>query len=77
MGETCVDKAMPGFLIEHGMDAFVVNGRCIPRVLSAIRGEKTTGTVLLVNSPAMRDGTPGQLKAAEIAEGRMRTQFPF
>ncbi|HEY3273533.1 MAG TPA: amino acid kinase [Methanocella sp.] len=46
MGETCVDKAMPGFLIEHSMDAFVVNGRCIPRVLAAVRGEKTTGTTI-------------------------------
>jgi 5-(aminomethyl)-3-furanmethanol phosphate kinase len=46
MGETCVDKALPGFLIEHGMDAFVVNGRCIPRVLAAVRGEKTTGTII-------------------------------
>lgn len=46
MGETCVDKALPGFLIDHGMDAFVVNGRCIPRVLCAIRGEKTTGTLI-------------------------------
>lgn len=44
MGETCVDQALPGFLAEHGMDAFVVNGTCIPRVLAAIRGEKTIGT---------------------------------
>lgn len=47
MEETCVDKAMPGFLIEHGMDAFVVNGTRIPRVLSAIRGGKTTGTAII------------------------------
>lgn len=46
MGETCVDKAMPGFLLEHSMDAFVVNGRCIPRVLAAVRGEKTMGTMI-------------------------------
>jgi Uncharacterized archaeal kinase related to aspartokinases, uridylate kinases len=46
MGETCVDKALPGFLSKHGMDAFVVNGRCIPRVLAAIMGEKTTGTII-------------------------------
>jgi aspartokinase-like uncharacterized kinase len=44
MRETCVDVALPGFLVEHGMDAFVVNGRCVPRVLAAVRGEKTTGT---------------------------------
>ena len=30
MEETCVDRALPDFLIEHGMDAFVVNGLCIP-----------------------------------------------
>ena len=47
MGETCVDRALPGFLIAHGMDALVVNGRCVPRVLSAIQGEKTTGTKIL------------------------------
>lgn len=46
MGETCVDKALPGFLVEHGMDAFVVNGRCVPRVLAAVRGERTTGTII-------------------------------
>jgi 5-(aminomethyl)-3-furanmethanol phosphate kinase len=46
MGQTCVDKALPGFLIEHRMDAFVVNGRCVPRVLAAVRGEKTTGTII-------------------------------
>lgn len=46
MGETCVDKALPGFLIENGMDTLVVNGLCAPRVLAAIRGEKTTGTLI-------------------------------
>lgn len=46
MGETCVDRALPGFLIEHGMDALVVNGRCIPRVIAVIRGEKAVGTVV-------------------------------
>jgi aspartokinase-like uncharacterized kinase len=45
-GETCVDRALPGFLIEHCMDAIVVNGRCVPRVLAAIRREKTTGTMI-------------------------------
>ncbi len=46
MGETCVDEALPGFLIRHKMDAFVVNGLCAPRVLAAVRGEKTTGTLI-------------------------------
>jgi hypothetical protein len=47
MGETCVDRAMPAFLVEHGMDALVINGLCPPRVLDALRGKKTTGTVIL------------------------------
>jgi len=44
MGETCVDLALSRFLIEKDMDAFVVNGLCVPRVLGALRGEKTIGT---------------------------------
>lgn len=44
LGETCVDRALPGFLINHRMDAFVVNGRCTSRVLDAVKGRKTTGT---------------------------------
>ena len=45
--ETCVDRALPGFLIAHRMDALVVNGRCAGRVEKAIRGEPVTGTVIL------------------------------
>lgn len=47
LGETCVDRALPGFLISHNMDAFIVNGRCETRVLKAIKGEMTTGTKIL------------------------------
>ena len=47
MGETCVDKALPGFLMEHGMDAFVVNGLCVHRVIAALKKEKTVGTHIL------------------------------
>lgn len=47
MEETCVDRALPKFLIDHQMDASVVNGLCWSRVQKAIRGEKTTGTVIL------------------------------
>lgn len=47
MGETCVDRALPGYLYNHGMDAFVVNGQCVSRVTKVIRGEKTTGTEIL------------------------------
>ena len=46
MEETCVDRALPRFLIEHGIDAFVVNGLCVPRVIAAIQGKKTTGTLI-------------------------------
>ena len=47
IGETCVDCALPRFLINHQMDASIVNGLCLSRVQKAIRGEKTTGTVIL------------------------------
>ena len=47
MGETCVDFALPKFLISNQMDASVVNGLCLSRVQKAVRGEKTTGTVIL------------------------------
>ncbi|HMK46473.1 MAG TPA: amino acid kinase [Methanocella sp.] len=42
--KTCMDQAMPGFLIKHKMDVFIVNGLCPPRVISAIKGHKASGT---------------------------------
>ena len=45
--ETCVDKALPGFLIEHHMDALIVNGKHADRVEKAIMGEPTTGTAII------------------------------
>jgi aspartokinase-like uncharacterized kinase len=45
--ETCVDRALPIFLIAHAMDAFVVNGRHAGRVEKAIMGEPTVGTAII------------------------------
>ena len=45
--ETCVDQALPGFLIEHHMDVFIVNGKHADRVEKAIMGEPTTGTAII------------------------------
>jgi aspartokinase-like uncharacterized kinase len=42
--ETCVDRALPGFLIKHGMDALVVNGLKAPRLEDALKGKPTIGT---------------------------------
>jgi len=44
--ETCVDRALPGFLIEHGMDCMIVNGKYPIRILAALNGETTTGTFI-------------------------------
>ncbi len=45
--ETCVDRALPGFLIEHRMDAFVVNGLKEPRLEDALKGKPTIGTKII------------------------------
>ncbi len=42
--ETCVDRALPGFLIEHGMDALVVNGLVKGRLENALKGKTVKGT---------------------------------
>lgn len=44
---TCVDKALPGFLIDHRMNAQIVNGKHADRVKNAIMGEPTTGTAII------------------------------
>ncbi|WP_424360041.1 amino acid kinase [Methanocella sp. MCL-LM] len=46
-GETCIDMALPEFLMNNKLDAFVVNGLHTARVSKAIREEKTTGTRIL------------------------------
>lgn len=45
-GETCIDTALPEFLVNNNLNAFVVNGLCTARVSKAIREEKTTGTLI-------------------------------
>jgi aspartokinase-like uncharacterized kinase len=45
--ETCVDRALPGFLIKHGMDALVVNGLVAPRLEDALKGKPTIGTKII------------------------------
>ncbi len=45
--ETCVDRALPAFLIEHGMDALVVNGTVAPRLEDTLKGQKTIGTKII------------------------------
>ncbi|HTX43684.1 MAG TPA: amino acid kinase [Methanocella sp.] len=45
--ETCVDRALPGFLIEHHMDAFVLNGLIAPRLEDALKGKPTIGTKII------------------------------
>jgi len=44
--ETCVDEALPGFLIDHRMDALVVNGLIVPRLEDAILGKPAVGTTI-------------------------------
>lgn len=45
--ETCVDRALPGFLIEHHMDALVVNGLKISRIEDTLKGKPTVGTKII------------------------------
>jgi aspartokinase-like uncharacterized kinase len=44
--ETCVDGALPGFLIDNRMDALVVNGLIVPRIENAILGKPAVGTII-------------------------------
>ncbi|WP_231844978.1 amino acid kinase [Methanocella arvoryzae] len=46
-GETCIDSALPEFLLNNRLDAFVVNGLDTARVSKAVREEKTMGTRIL------------------------------
>ncbi len=41
---TCVDRALPGFLMENRMDCIVVNGKFPERVIDAVLGENVVGT---------------------------------
>jgi aspartokinase-like uncharacterized kinase len=44
--ETCVDKGLPAFLMAHGMDCMVMNGRYFDRVIEALKGGVTGGTLI-------------------------------
>ena len=44
--ETCVDLALPGFLIDHGMGALVVNGLVEGRLEDALKGKQVIGTYI-------------------------------
>lgn len=45
--DTCVDRALPGFLIEHGMDALVLNGLVAGRLENALKEKPVTGTKII------------------------------
>jgi hypothetical protein len=45
--ETCVDRALPGFLVEHKMDALVINGLKAPILEDALKDRPTRGTFIV------------------------------
>jgi hypothetical protein len=45
--ETCVDRALPGFLVEHKMDALVINGLKAPMLEDALKDRQTKGTLIV------------------------------
>lgn len=47
MGETCVDRALPGYMKHYGMDCLVVNGMDLERIKGALSGENP-GTLIKV-----------------------------
>ena len=47
MEKTCVDCALPEFITRYTMDCVVVNGKYPGRVLAALVGETTIGTVII------------------------------
>jgi hypothetical protein len=44
--ETCVDKGLSAFLMTHGMDCMVLNGRYFDRVIEALNGGVPWGTLI-------------------------------
>jgi len=44
--ETCVDRALPEFLINHQMDALVLNGLKAPRLEDALEDKRPAGTLI-------------------------------
>ncbi|MEA1985251.1 MAG: amino acid kinase [Euryarchaeota archaeon] len=49
MGESCVDRSLPRFLIQHRMDCHVVNGRHADRIIDAIERRAVVGTYITVS----------------------------
>ena len=45
--ETCVDRALPDFLIKHNMDAFILNGLAEGRLEEALKGMTVKGTKII------------------------------
>jgi aspartokinase-like uncharacterized kinase len=45
--ETCVDRALPGFLIGHAMDAFVVSGLAAGRLENTLQKKPAAGTKIM------------------------------
>jgi aspartokinase-like uncharacterized kinase len=45
--ETCIDRALPGFLIEHRMGALVVNGLAAGRLEKTLKEKPTVGTKIM------------------------------
>lgn len=46
-GESCIDAALPHYLMKYGMNALVVNGLYGSRIEDAVLGKKTVGTLIL------------------------------
>lgn len=43
---TCVDRGLPLFLIRHTMDCMIVNGHYPDRVVAALNGDTSVGTLI-------------------------------
>ncbi|MCQ1537279.1 amino acid kinase [Methanosarcina sp. KYL-1] len=48
-GSSCIDPALPGFLLENRMECMIVNGKYPERVLRAVYGEPVPGTAVKGN----------------------------
>ena len=48
-GTSCVDRAVPEFLMKTGMDCMIVNGKYPERVLLAVHGKPVPGTAVKGN----------------------------
>lgn len=46
---SCVDPALPLFLLSNSMNCFIVNGRCPERVVQAVYGKPVSGTLVKGN----------------------------